>query len=490
MKVEPMGMSTMPCAHLVDKFKVSYHTQTYATKTVKKDVAGRNVVYSFKGYFPDGTANVYINNELEDYQVGLWKKREPNKVHDYMYFETRFILTSRASVEADRLLKLAKWAVYEDALARLLPHVSSLPYECAQYWVEEAFNHMSFGDHTYEFVKTHPNSKPCPNGTWTQVQEWGKLGILYNFTHEFTESWVENFREQGKWCLDWATINVGNRGRSPGVPFINWLKWLLLRCRQIGYVTGPSSLNAFIEHEVKVAILKNIFKRFEEVIGCPILCPKIHGGSIYTKLRESYLDGKILAHYDVNGMEMITPSILQGRMNNFDRGIGTVIGYMGTIPELLSGVSPTSDWDMIAHLELFRILMEKSPIRPLYVVILGDDMTVVWDDDWKIVSPLYDRQHLDDRLVRTLGLVTAEWMHPVGRHITIDRADKRLNLEHWWDRWIENRHDYQYRHDIAEFFAGSIREKPIHEILAKAPPIPNVYSPKEMVLHQVGLAEA
>jgi hypothetical protein len=267
------------------------------------------------------------------------------------------------------------------------------------------------------------------------------------------------------------------------VPFRSFFNWEAERCRQIGYVTGISSLNAFVPHKVKVDVLRHIFDEYENILDTRIICPKTEGGSIYTDLRDHKLDGYELVHYDVSGMELITPSVIHKRIGNFNFGIGAVVGYMGGIPELLSGVSPTSDYDMIAHLELLRSFLKENRLKPVFIVILGDDCTLVLEKAAKIQEhPLYERQKSDDRMSRTLGLTTGEWMHPVGLNITIDRADKRISLKDNWDKPIHNKMTMQEREDIAEFFTGSIREKPIHEIIQESGPISGVYSPKEMVL--------
>jgi len=164
------------------------------------------------------------------------------------------------------------------------------------------------------------------------------------------------------------------------------------------------------------------------------------------------------------------------------------------MPELLSGVSPTSDWTMIAHLELLRYWIDLQGLRGriLYMVILGDDCTIVMESDpGKLISfPLYDRQISDDRMVRTLGLTTSEYMHPVGMPITIDRADKRMNLRDLWNRDINNKKTIEDRSLIAELFTGFVNEVPLQELIANKPPVPYMYSPKDIILYYAGLSEA
>jgi hypothetical protein len=486
----PGRMSIMPCSHLIDSMRLEYTGYTHG--------GWKSKGFSFHGYAPMGNAHMILNDELYRLQTGLWEKREPERAHDYIHDSLRFALSSNAAIENDRFLKVDKWVnSYSGALAKIMNHpyypvVQEAGYDLARFWVESFVNGMFYGDHTYGYVKAHETAHPAKGATWGQILLWEKMGYLWEFTSEVGESWKVNFDEEGNWSLDQRTINFGNRSRSPDIyMFIPYFQWLLERNRQIGYVTGISSLNAFVTHELKMKVMRTIFDNFKDLVGCPIYCPKTEGGSIYTMLRDSYLSGKTLVHYDVGGMELITPSLIQGKLGQFNYGIGVTIGYLNMIPELLSGVSCTSDWDMIAHLILLSVLLYGRK-KPLYIVILGDDCTLVYDSESDVdimVTPLYERQLKDDKLVRTLGLVTGEWMHPSGCNFTIDRADKRIQLRDNWGAWINNSMPMPNRKLIAEFFAGSINTKPVHEILKNAPPYDYVYSPKELVLIQVGLLD-
>jgi hypothetical protein len=478
-------MDTMPAAHLVDAFKIKYLGYVYKEMTSKG--------FSFHGYMPFGELFVQINKEMHNKQKQAWKKNEPDKYAEYMNADTRFALSSGAALEADRVLKVSKWNdAYEPALHKYFEYQEDkLAYECAQYWVEEYAKAKFYGPHTVEFVKAHKTSHPTPGITWNEVVRDKLMSSLWAITDEIANKWSEDFQETGDWCLAQEDIHHGNRQRSPDVDFVAWCKWIVTRTRQIGYATGVSSLNAFIEHKVKMRVMREIFNRYENVLDCKIVCPKTEGGVIYSMLRDYYLEGYQLVHFDVAGMEIITPSIIMGRTKRFDFGIGAVIGYIKQVPELLSGVSPTSDWDMIAHLEFLRYFFTLMDRKPLLIVILGDDCTMVFEHPPRFRKhPLYERQISDDKMVRTLGLTTSEFMHPVGRPITIDRADKRIPMRDNWDKWIRNSKTPIDRNIIMELFTGIINEVPVHEILESAPPVDYLYSPKDIVLSQLDLLEA
>lgn len=480
-------MSTMPPSHLIDAYQVIYDGYEYGEYESKG--------YKYAGYSPKGRLIARINEEILALQVEGWKENEPDKIGLFKDAH-RFALSSDAAIENDRDLKIDKWQTnYATVLSSIFSDpafkaIQSIGYGCAEYWAEQYASSMYYGDHTYGYVKTHGTSHPAPRITWNQVLKYQEMGNLYSFTKDIAIDWKDNFRDTGDWSLDQRTVNFGNRTRSPDIDmFISYVIWLLTRNRQIGFATGISSLNAFVDHNTKVKVLRHIFDIFEDLIDCKIYCPKTEGGWIYSELRRSYLDKMNLVHYDVAGMELITPSLIQGRLGQLDYGIGITVGYLKMIPELLSGVSCTSDWDMIAHLILLAYLLIGKK-KPEYIVILGDDCTLVYDGEPpEIDSVLYGRQIRDDKLVRTLGLTTCEFMHPVGLNYTIDRADKRINLRDNWGKWINNAMGLPERVAIAQFFTGFINEVPVHEILEKAPMYDFVYSPKEMVLIQLGLVK-
>jgi hypothetical protein len=475
----------MPCSHLIDSYKLEY------TGYQKGPFESKG--YSYDGYAPQGSLNALINKDLYEITVQGWREREPELAHDYETHSHRLSLSANCAIDNDRFLKISKWTQsYSYSLAKIMAHkdypsIQAVGYEAAHYWVESYVDAMCYGDHTKGYVSSHETAHPTRGLSWGQILKAGWMNDLYTFTQEVGENWSEYFNHPGDWCLDQRTINFGNRSRSPDVGFYGFVLWLLTRNRQIGYVTGYSSINAFVPHDVKVRVLREIFDRFEVILDTKIICPKTEGGVIYSMLRDSFLSGYNLVHFDVSGMELITPSLIQGRMTNLDFGLGSVVGYLNMIPELLSGVGPTSDFDMIAHLILLCILLSGKK-KPLYIIILGDDCTLVYDGPSPIDNhPLYERQIMDDKLCRTLGLVTREWVHPVGLHFTIDRADKRIPLVDNWGRWINNTMTMPERKAIAEFFTGSLNGEPVHEILEKAPVYDFVYSPKEMVLLQANL---
>jgi hypothetical protein len=478
-------MDTMPASHLVDHFTVKYGGYEHMELNSKG--------FPFEGTVPYGELYVKINQRLFDLQVQAWKYNEPEHYHSYVEFSPRFAISSTAAVQNDRRLKISKWLQsFAPALDRVIKQrTDELALDMARYWVEEYNKVKCYGPHTVEFVKTHETSHPTPGLTWAEVLSYGLMTDLWTVTQEVTETWSDKFDHEGNWCLSQQDIHFGNRQRSPKIRFKGYNAWKLDRCRQIGYATGVSSLNAFIKHQDKVRIIRHIFDQYEEVLDTKIICPKTEGGDIYIQLRNDFLAGKELVHFDVSGMEVITPSLIQGRKTHFQLGLGFVIGYLHMIPELLSGVSPTSDFDMIAHLEYLRFFFKVTGLKPLYIVILGDDCTMVFDKPIDCKEyPLYERQRIDDDMVRTLGLTTSEFMHPVGLNVTIDRADKRMSLRDLWGKKIYNKKDIPEREIIAELFTGFVNEVPLHELMGRMTPETEIYSPKDFVLQSLGIESA
>jgi hypothetical protein len=461
----------MPPSFMVDRYKLKFNEVLY------EDVTSKG--HTVKGYVTYGEVLTIINRELHDYVKKKWKEQSPDRYKGYMQWPPRLAIVERSVVENDVGLKLKKWIGYKNEIDRV-----GFPgrLELAHYWVEEVMNAFSKGDHVISYVKEHQESHPVRGYTWNQLLKFDLLDKLFDFTKEVVKEWYDRFLEPGNWCLDSTSFNIGMRARSPDdIVFDYHIPFRLTRGRQIGYNPGPSSVNAFVPHEKSISIMKKIFEIYENEIGCKIYCPKIDGGVIYSKIREDYLNGKKIVHYDVSGMELITPAIINGSPRDFPFGLGMVIGRRGEAPELLSGVGPTSDWDMIAHLELLKRILIKPPE---YIVILGDDATLV--GDFKLLNTLlYERQEADDKTVRTLGLTCNEYMHPIGRNITVDTADKRINVE--TDQIVINKMPINERRDIADYFTGWIRGTPLHDIIGKIKPISGVYSPREMVERELGI---
>jgi hypothetical protein len=146
----------------------------------------------------------------------------------------------------------------------------------------------------------------------------------------------------------------------------------------------------------------------------------------------------------------------------------------------MSGVGPTSDYDMLAHLVLLAIALKACNVE--MVVMLGDDATIVLKRGSRLPDETiyYERQDSDEAMLRTLGLTCGRWMHPVGLNITIDSADKVLHYKQ--GDIIKNKMPYEERSQVAEFFGGSIRGEPVSEIIAKKEWAEGVYSPKEWLL--------
>jgi hypothetical protein len=468
----PVTYGTMPPSFMVDRYKIEFEEVKYEKVTSKG--------YETYGYTTHGTVICIINHKLHNYVKRKWKEQSPSRWIEYMNYPPRFSLVERSVVENDVGLKLLKWINYRSELVRLgFPGHIDLAYE----WVKNIHQNLSMGDHVKRYVIDHAEAHPVKGYTWNQLLKANLMDDLFEFTKNVTAVWLEHFYDIGEWCLDSESFNIGMRARSPDdIQFDYYVPFILTRGRQIGYNPGPSSVNAFVPHEKILSYMKKIFNYYSNELGCQIMCPKVDGGRVYTEIRNAYLNGEKISHYDVAGMELITPSIIYGDVRNFPLGLGMVIGRRGDMPELLSGVGPTSDWDMIAHLELLIRILVKPP---RLIIILGDDATFI--GDFKILNTqLYEQQDRDDRLVRTLGLTCNEFMHPVGRNITIDTANKRINVQ--IDQIIENKMPMNEREDIAEYFTGWIRGREVAEIIGKVKAEEEVYSPREMVEKAIGIS--
>ena len=459
----------MPPSFMVDRYRIKI-------TNVKHEVI-ESKGHSTRGYVTYGELTVIINKDLHNYVRDKWKQQDPKRYSYYMNWPPRMALVERSVVENDVGLKISKWNGYRNEIRRLgFPGRLDLVYK----WVEEAKKSFSMGEHTKKYIREHAESHPVRGYTWNQLLKFKLLDDLYDFTKTVIDTWYERFYDTGNWCLDAGSFNIGMRARSPdNIIFDYFIPFRLTRGRQIGYNPGPSSVNAFIPHDITLQMMRHIFDVYEKELGCKILSPKTEGGVIYKIIRDAYLNGEQISHYDVAGMELITPSIINGSDRDFPFGLGMVIGRRGDMPELLSGVGPTSDWDMIAHLELLKRILIKAP---KIIIILGDDATFI--GDYKIISTsLYEAQEKDDITTRTLGLTCNEYMHPIGRNITVDTATKRINLE--GDATIVNKMPFKEREDIAEYFTGSIRGIPLADIIGQVKPVSGVYSPREMIEKQL-----
>jgi hypothetical protein len=458
----------MPPAFLVDKYKVNNIMQYKGTSESKE--------YKYESINTVAEVLTDINPDLHSRLRQGWKINEPEYARYYLAWPVRFSFTCKSSRENDRRLKLLKWKVYYEELVKLFGyHWRSDALPLAHKWVSDARRNLAYDDWTYKYVAHHQESHPVRGISWGQLLKYNKMNILFNYTKEFVEWWDDHFEDLGDWSLSQMTVSFGIRARSPTVKFIPWQKFILDRGRQIGFNPGPSTINAFNKHDNTVKFMrKQVFDFYEGELGCRIISPKTEGGQIYTILRDAFLDGKKLTNYDVSGMELITPSILAGNLQKLPPGVGCCTSYLGEIPELLSGVGPTSDYDIIAHLELLTRIIEKTPE---IICILGDDNTMVGGQIKQ--TPLYERQDGDERIHRTLGLTTTKYVHPVGRHFTIDNAQQSLQVIP--DQWIKNKLTLAQRESILDLFLGNVNGTPLSELIGKIAPQPFVYSPKELL---------
>lgn len=463
----------MPPAFIVNRYKIDGLTRDFQTISSKS--------YSVEGYVTKGNILSDINHDLLKYVVDAWKKNEPEVWQNYVNWDVRFAIASQSARENDRKLKILKWVDYEKELHRLLgTNWSTKAYQTSHDWVTNARKHLAYDDWTKRYVKEHETSHPTRGYSWGQILQYGYMERLYDFTREWVEWWDDNFEKKGDWCMSQTALNIGLRGRSPEVHLTGYQQFELDRARSITFMPGPSSVNAFYNHEASVKFMRKVFDEYESILGCRIISPKTEGGKAYTILRDYYMDGKALINYDVSGMELITPSLIQGRTHSFDAGVGAAISYLGPAPELASGVSPTSDWDIFAHLELIKLLMIKAP---LLICILGDDNTSV--GGLYKNSILYEKQIKDQAIHRTLGLTTTKYMHPVGLNITIDNAKKSIRLIE--GHWVKQHLNLDERKMVAELFTGFVNEKPLHELIGKISSQPFVYSPKDLLRSGLGI---
>jgi hypothetical protein len=276
-------------------------------------------------------------------------------------------------------------------------------------------------------------------------------------------------------------VGYGIRGRSPNVKLAIVSSFLVDRSRQIGTMPGVSTGGAFTPHDKMTVFMRGVFDAYEKVLNCKIYSPKTEGGEIYNLIRDAYLNGQKILIGDVAGMEIITPTILNGNLGGLCFGLGCVTAYLGPIPELLSGVFPTSDFDMIAHLELLARIIPKDMVVE-FIVILGDNSVLVLKKgtEGELPStPLYGIEHPDQEILRVLGLTCTEKMHPVAHNISVDNAKKRLNIIQ--GQPIVNKLTSEQREGIADLFTGKVNGVELYEIIDKFEMTEGMYSPKQFV---------
>jgi hypothetical protein len=461
----------MPPAFLVDRYKINYITQIMGESSSK----GIN----FPSVLTQGYLFTDINQELYSKLRLGWKENEPKFYRQYIQWPVRFAFTCKSSRENDRRLKILKWSKFYDELVKLFSYeFQSEALDFAHDWVNVIKVNFKYDDWTKRYVSEHEEAHPVKGISWGQLLKYDKMNILSSYTKDFVGWWYDNFKDSGDWSLSQSTVNFGIRARSPDIRFMSYQSFILDRGRQIGFVPGPSTVNAFCRHDYSVKFMRKVFDYYEDKWGTRIISPKTEGGKAYTILRNEYLNGEILTNYDVAGMELITPSIIAGDLKQLPPGIGCCTSYLSNIPELLSGVGPTSDWDIIAHLKLLDKLIIKAPKISCF---LGDDGTHVGGKIRN--SILYERQEKDEAIHRTLGLTTTQYMHPVGLNITIDNAKHSFQVIQ--DHWIRNKLTFEERESIMNLFLGNVNGTPLYELIEKVEPQPFAYSPKQLL--QYGL---
>jgi hypothetical protein len=179
-----------------------------------------------------------------------------------------------------------------------------------------------------------------------------------------------------------------------------------------------------------VEVMREIFDLFEECTGIYVFSPKTEGGEAYVTINDCYYRGLKWWMYDVSGMEGITPYILAYGLGGFPATLGLWhVVHPNLARELLSGVSPTSDFDMIAHLGGVVGCARYPEGTPQRLQILGDDGS----SDKPIHHPVYGLQAHDTRIHRSLGMCHRKSktsremdMFSVGANITIDNRLKVL----------------------------------------------------------------
>lgn len=396
----------------------------------------------------------------------------------YVNHSHRCSVIDKGAVANEQQVKMKRWINFKPAVDRLNTVTKVPALDMFKDYLDSIT--CTYGDHTVKYVSSHGSAHPVRNYSWNQLLRDKKLRRLHKFSQQTLKLWRDNYYLDGDWAMHPGVIGRGARSRTPAGTELAWNIYLLLkRMRRVGFVPGPSSLGAFDPHEAQVKRLRKIFDYFEQRWGTRIISPKTEGGSVYIELQEHILDGKELRNYDVRGMELITPSIIAKSTTSRPFGVGMITFKNGTIFELISGVFPTSDVTMLAHLVLLDYIMKKVPIL---IVILGDDVTIVGGK--LALSLLYERVIKDERIHRTLGLSIGKKIHPAGSHIMIDRADKRINIpaDNKW-HLVKQKLPFEERSQICDLFLGIVMGRDFAEVLNKFPSMGGFYSPKEWIIH-------
>ena len=464
----------MPPSYLVNWYVIESADPIYQTFESKG--------YTLVGYSSHIKVTIDLNWSMLKYVRSAWQKNEAYKYKAMISGEAKFAIGCRAFTYNDDRLKLLKWKKYRDELILLFQNnpYKDLGLAMAYKWVKMVKDEFIVGDHTRKYINEHQESHPAKGFTWGQIRKYGLIPLFMRFTKDVVDEWEESFFSPGNWCLSPTTVRRGFRSRSPGAMITIMMLFILWRSRKIGYNPGPSSCLAGIEHKSQVKFVRWMLDIFQTLLGCTIYSPKTEGGKIYSIISDAIQDGEEVIHYDVNGMEIITPSLIMGSIDEFVFGIGMCVSYTDVIPELLSGVGPTSDYTMIAHLILLLLIIVKPP---RIIIILGDDATFIGKHEIKS-SVLYAQQFEDDRAERTLGLTCGKEVHPVYENVTVDSAPKAFDVE--LGTVVKNKMPIEDRWHIAELFTGYVNGQPLREILEKMKPESGVYSPKEMISKHLG----
>lgn len=458
----------MPPSYLVDKYFIRTHP-VISTTLIKLGVAhimARPVELIVK-----------FNFELIRKLFQGWEG------HEYSYdalvnHSHRCAIVDKGSLANEQKVKMIKWEKFKPAVDRLNTITKIPALDMFKDYVDSIT--CTYGEHTKKYVNEHGVAHPVRNESWNQLLREGRLPILHSFSKDTLSLLKENYYLEGDWAMHPGVIGKGARPRTPSATELAWNVYLLIkRMRRVGFVPGPSSLGAFDPHEAQVKRLRKIFDYFEQKWGTRIISPKTEGGSVYIELRSHILNGENVQNYDVRGMELITPSIIAKSTKSRPFGVGIFTFKNGTIYELLSGVFPTSDLDMLAHLVLLDYIMIKVP---KLLVILGDDITIVGGK--LALNLLYERVYKDERIHRTLGLSIGKKIHPAGTHFMIDRADKRINItaDGKWHE-VKQKLPFEEREQICDLFLGTVMGRDFVEVLQKFPAMGGFYSPKEWVIH-------
>lgn len=462
-------LSTMPPAFLVDRYSITNGVD------VRADYLKYNIVGGF-GKFVQ--ANVQYNVPMYKNLYRYWRD-DPRCVYnikDYLN-QTRLAIGTMSCVYNDDFIKMDKWRRFAPELKKVLTHTKSK-------FTSLAYDHfkdmtLSYGPHTYNYVSTHGRSHPIPGSSWEQILAQGLMPRLYDFTKESFKIVKDNWWTEGNFAHNPKHLGMGSRARTPSDLLLAYqIYCYLVRSRRVGFVPGMSSFGAFNPHQNQVDRLQAVFDFFEQRWGCKIVSPKTIGGQVYTMIQDAMKEGKEIKHFDVAGMELITIPLISGFIKKRTFGLGAMTFQNLDWIELLSGVFPTTDWNIIAQLILLDYLIIESPEL---IVILGDDGTIIGGKLRKCI--LYERQPADDAINRTLGLsISTKLIHPTGLNITIDSAAKRIDVERNRTKVIRNKMPMPERQIVLNLFKGYVNDIPFSDILRKSPSMDGFYSPKNYAI--------